>query len=376
MDLAVIALSARPLVASAARAGFAALSLDLSADLDTCAHAARCVRVHRSQGHAFDGDDLIQALVTLAPAGLPVVLGGGLEEDPGLMERIAERNPILGNVAATVRILKDPIALAALCGTLKIPFPEVTVEAPDAAFALGPALDKKVGGCGGTHIVRRAPGDLSAPDAGRYLQAEVAGQSYSLLLLANGTEAVVVGATRQWHTPDAVHPFRYGGTTGPVDLPSPHAGAMRAAALRLALACGLVGLVSVDFIVDQDRWWLVEVNPRLGSALDIFDTDPMPPLLSLHLAACGGRMPGPLPVPRERRAVAVVYAPCELVIPAGDWPSFAIDRPAPGAAIRAGAAICSVRASGATLHATQEQLSRRVAEVQSWLGLDATDPVL
>ncbi|OYX13738.1 MAG: hypothetical protein B7Z15_06245, partial [Rhizobiales bacterium 32-66-8] len=118
MDLAVIALSARPLAASAARAGFAILALDLLADLDTCSHAARCVRVHKRNGFSFDGDDLIQALEALSPPGLPVVLGSGFEGDTPLMTRIAARNPILGNMAETVRVMKDPLALQALCGHL------------------------------------------------------------------------------------------------------------------------------------------------------------------------------------------------------------------------------------------------------------------
>lgn len=373
MDLAVIALSARPLITSAARAGLSALSLDLFAELDTCAKAARCVRVHRKNGHGFDGDDLIQALAHLAPDGLPVVLGAGLEDDPALMARIAARNPILGNSAATVRVVKDPIALSALCATLKIPFPHIVMEAPDAAFAVGPALDKQIGGCGGGHITRRVSGDLSPPSTGHYLQREVSGQPYSLLLLANGTDVRIVGVSRQWHAPDSDHPFRYGGSLGPVDLPSAHDAAIRAAATRLALACGLVGLVSVDFVVDQDRWWLIEVNPRLSSALDLFDIDPMPPLLALHLAACGGRLPATLPVPTGRRAVAVLHAPHDLVVPERAWPSDAVDRPAPGAAIRAGAAVCSVRASGSTVQATQDQLQQRLAEVRSVLGLEAVE---
>lgn len=373
MDLAVIALSARPLIASAARAGLSALSFDLFAELDTCAKAARCVRVHRNNGHGFDGDDLIQGLAHLAPSGLPVVLGSGLEDDPSLMARIAERNPILGNTADTVRVVKDPIALSALCATLKIPFPQVTLEAPDAAFAVGPALDKRIGGCGGGHISRRAAGDQSPPAPGRYLQREVTGQPYSLMLLANGSDARVVGVSRQWHAPGPAHPFRYGGSVGPVDLPGIHDAAIRTAATRLTLACGLVGLVSVDVIVDQDRWWLIEVNPRLSAALDLFDVDPMPPLLALHLAACGGRLPGTLPLPPGRRAVAVLHAPGDILVPERAWPAYAVDRPAPGTAIRAGAPICSVRASGATLQATQDQLQQRLAEVRGVVGLDAAE---
>ncbi|WP_454916478.1 ATP-grasp domain-containing protein [Xanthobacter sediminis] len=371
MDLALIALSARPLAASAARAGFAALALDLFADLDTCAHAARCVRVHKRNGYAFDGDDLIQALTSLAPAGLPVVLGGGLEDDPDLMARIAARNPILGNSPETVRVLKDPLALAGLCAHFSVPFPEVSLEAqaPDA-FGDAPVLVKKIGGAGGGHIRRRAAGDLSAPEGGHYLQREVKGEAYSLLLLANGRQALVVGASRQWRDTDPEHPFRYGGLVGPVALPAAYAEAMTDGAVRIALACGLVGLISVDFVVDEDGWFLVEVNPRLGATLDIFDVDPLPPLLGLHLAACGGRLPDTLPVPDEVHAARVLYAESDLLVPACALPAHVADRPAAGAAIPKGAPVCTVRASGPTVEGARARLDALTAEVRGQLGFD------
>lgn len=377
MDLALIALSARSLAASAARAGFAALALDLFADLDTCAHAARCVRVHKRNGYAFDGDDLIQALASLSPAGVPVVLGGGLEDDPDLMSRIAVRNPILGNSPEMVRVLKDPLALAGLCAHLGVPFPAVTLAAPTAdQFGTAPVIAKKIGGAGGSHIQRRGADDVSAPAPGYYLQREVKGEAYSLLLLAAGRKAMVVGASRQWRDNDAEHPFRYGGVVGPVPLPAPHAGAIAAGALRIAEACGLVGLVSMDFVVADDGWFLVEVNPRLGATLDIFDVAPLPPLLGLHLAACGGRLPASLPAPAEIHAARVVYAEDDLLVPACALPDHVADRPAAGAAIPKGAPVCTVRASGATPEAACAQLDAMVADLRVQLGFaSASEPV-
>ncbi|QRG05065.1 ATP-grasp domain-containing protein [Xanthobacter dioxanivorans] len=370
MDLALIALSARPLAASAARAGFAALSLDLFADLDTCAHAARCVRVHKKNGCSFDGDDLVQALATLAPEGLPVVLGGGLEGDPDLMARIAERNPILGNAPATVRVLKDPVALAALCGHLHIPFPAVSLDGNTAAtFGGAPVLEKKIGGAGGGHIRRRGAGDVSPPAPGHYLQAEVDGTSMSLLLLANGTAALVVGTSRQWHAQDAEHPFRYGGAAGPVALPPAFAADMHEAALKIARACGLVGLISLDFVVAADRWFLVEVNPRLGATLDIFDVDPLPPLLGLHLAACGGRLPSGLPSPSEAHAAEVIYADRDIVVPVSPWPDHVADRPPAGALVAKGAPLCTVRASGPTVEIAEQRLRVLVGDIRQQFDL-------
>ncbi|WP_127090073.1 ATP-grasp domain-containing protein [Aquabacter cavernae] len=373
MDLAVIALSARPLAASASRAGLAALALDLFADLDTCAHAARCVRVHKKGGLAFDGDDLLQALASLSPPGLPVVLGGGFEHDTGLMQRIGERNPILGNMAETVRLLKDPLALSALCGHLRVPFPAVTLEAPAGALQETALVEKQIGGLGGSHVRARAAGDVSPPAPGRYLQARVEGDTYSLVLLCNGTDSRVVGAVRQWTAPSPDQPFRYGGALGPVALPGGHGGAILRGAQTIAQVCGLVGIVSFDVVIGPSGWWLLEINPRPGSSLEILDVDPLPPLLALHLAACGGKLPKALPTPRGVSATAVLYADADVMIPPGDWPADVGDRLAAGSVIPRGAPICTVKAQAATPEATRVAVEARLAEMRGRLGLPSPD---
>lgn len=369
MDLAVIALSARPLAASASRAGLAALALDLFADLDTCAHAARCVRVHKKGGLAFDGDDLIQALASLSPPGLPVVLGGGFEHDTALMQRISERNPILGNMAETVRLLKDPLALAALCGHLRVPFPAVTLEAPTGPLSDAPLVEKQIGGLGGAHVRARAAGDASAPAPGRYLQARVEGDTYCLVLLCNGTDARVVGAVRQWTAPCAAQPFRYGGALGPVTLPGAQGAAILAAVQTVARVCGLVGLVSFDVVIGPSGWWLLEVNPRPGSSLEILDVEPMPPLLALHLAACGGKLPPALPSLPQVTAAALLYADMDVMIPPGDWPEDVRDRMAAGSVIPQGTPICTVKARAATPQAARAAVEARLSEMRARLGL-------
>lgn len=370
MDIAVIALSARPLAASAARAGLAALALDLFADLDTCAHAARCVRVHKKGGLAFDGDDLLQALASLSPPGLPVVIGSGFEQDTALMERIAERNPILGNMAQMVRVLKDPLALAALCGHLRIPFPAVTLEAPQGDLAAAPLVEKRIGGIGGGHVRLRAAGDLSAPQEGCYLQQRVEGETYSLVAIANGAEVRVVGAVRQWTSPTPERPFRYGGAAGPVALPGPGA-AMLEAAGRIAAACGLVGLVSFDMVVGPRGWWLVSVDARPSGTLDILDVAPLPPLFALHLAACGGKLPPRLPAPSGMTATGLLYAPEDIMIPPADWPEGSHDRNAAGTVIPAGGIICSARAEGTTFEAARSAVEARLRAVRERLGMPA-----
>lgn len=369
MDLAVIALSARPLAASAARAGLSALALDLFANLDTCSHAARCVRVHKKNGFSFDGEDLLKALASLSPPGLPVVLGAGFEDDTALIQRIGERNPILGNMAETVRVMKDPIALAALCGHLRIPFPAITLEAPAGDLLSVPLMEKRIGGTVGIHIHPRAPGDARPPEPGCYLQQQVEGDTYSLHIIANGKDVRVVGAVRQWIEPGTDRPFRYGGSAGPMTLPYGYGAEILAAVTKIAVLCGLVGLISFDLMIAPGGWWLLEVNPRPGNSLDIFDVDPMPPLLALHLAACGGKLPPSLPSPEGITAEAVLYADRQIMIPNGDWPEDARDRMAAGAIVPEGAPVCTVRGHGATYEAARAAAAACLEDMRQRLGM-------
>ena len=56
---------------------------------------------------------------------------------------------------------------------------------------------------------------------------------------------------------------------------------------RLARRAGLVGLCSADLIRGPDGYRLVEINPRPGATLDIFDS-PEAPLMEAHLRAARG----------------------------------------------------------------------------------------
>lgn len=357
MDLALIALSARPLATSAARAGLSTLALDLRETMVLPAggkcpqsHAQLPALARTAPGEApgFDGAALPAALASHVPAGIPFIPGDGLDVMPEVLALIAARNPVLGNTPTTVRVLKDPLALEALCGHLRIPFPTISLIAPNAETFTGAAvLEKRIGSSGGSDVHRRAAGDLSAPAPGHYLQKEVVGQTFSLLLLANGQACITLGISRHFAagTENAATPFRQDGRIGPVALPEALHAPITTAAQNIALACGLVGLVSVRIIISTEGWFVLGVTPHPDASVDLFDTDPLPPLLALHLAACGGRMPSGLPAPVQVRAIASLHAGQNLTMPALTSPATVLDAPPPGTAMRAGDLVATVHVS-------------------------------
>ena len=349
-DVVVAALSARALAAAARRAGRRPAAIDLFADLDTRRLAAPCLRM--SPGGLPD------ALERAELRGLPLVHGAGFEEDPALLARVAAERPLPGNRADVVARVKDPFVFAATLDRLGIPHPPVarTLDGPP-----GDHLLKRIGGSGGGHIT---PASTLAPAAeappGWYLQRRVAGHALSVLFLADGSRAVVVGLSRQWTAPTADSPYRYGGAAGPWRCPERLTRTLPGMMSRLAAAFGLVGLNSADFLVNGPDLHLLEINPRPGATLDVFDRPPMPPLFGLHLDACSGRLPDRLPAPWGCRAAAVLYADTPTRIGAGTrWPAWTADRPAPPTVIARGEPVCTVLGDGPSAGAARRHAERR-----------------
>jgi uncharacterized protein len=342
LDLAVVALSARALAASARRAGLRALAVDLFADADTREHAALAVAAPAGPRRlAFSPAGLMAVLERHAPAGLPVVLGAGFEHAPGLMRRIARRNPLIGASPDAVAILKDPAAFAALLGRLGVPYPATAAgasERPD-----GDWLSKQAGASGGSHIRVEAQGRKGRR---RYLQRRVEGRPVSALFLADGRSALVLGFSEQWADPAPAAPFRYGGALGPIAVADSLRADVAEALNGIAAETGLLGLASADMILTERGFVLLEINPRPGATLDVFDRAPWPPLLALHLAACEGRLPD---APTERAVVqgsAVVHAPEALRPGRLARPHWTADWPSCDDVVRAGAPVCTVFAAG------------------------------
>ncbi|HYH17936.1 MAG TPA: ATP-grasp domain-containing protein [Azospirillum sp.] len=352
-DVIVTALSARALAAASARAGRRPAAVDLFADVDTRQFAAPCIRLPAA-GLRLDADALLAALSAPALRGVPLVYGAGFEDDPPLLARIAADRPLLGNPAEVVARAKDPFAFAALAASLGIPHPEVLAEVPGRADGY---LLKRIGGSGGSHV---RPATTGAVPPGWYVQRRVGGHPVSVLFLADGQRTVIVGMSRQWASPAPDSPCRYGGAAGPLRLPERLSGPLSAMVARLAAALGLIGLNSADFLVAGHAFHLLEVNPRPGASLDVFDREPMPPLFALHIDACAGRLPERLPSLWGCRAAAVHYAPAPVRIGGAiRWPAWTADRPVAPARIAPGEPVCTVLADGASVGSARRRAEQR-----------------
>lgn len=358
-DVLLVALSARALTASARRSGLSVTALDLFADADTVTMADRCFAL-ASRRLRLPGPALRHALAAPDLRGVPLVYGAGFEDRTDLLAALERDRPVIGNSAATVAMLKNPLAFAALLGRLGIPHPEIATSSPSDG---GGWLAKRIGASGGSHI---RPAGRRVP-AGCYLQRRASGRPVSLLFLADGRRVLPVGFSRQWAAAAPHQPFRYGGAVGPLAVAPMHEGiaaAMIAAVSRIAAEAGLVGLNSADFLAGPGGWCMLEINPRPGATLDLFDRPPMQGLLRLHMAACGGELPQALPMLTGCRAAMVVYTRTRILLDGRRrWPDWTADRPVTPASIPAGAPLCTVLADAAGAAEARRLAGRRAREL-------------
>ncbi len=267
-DIIVVAYSARALASSAANAGFAPLSIDVFGDEDTRETSRASITLDGGLMNGLTPDKVAGAVEALTRAYDPIglVYGAGFEHQPETLAAIALKAPVLGNDAQALKRAKDPLALAELCEANKIRHPPIAFGLPDQPELW---LVKRRGGAGGAHIAVAQDASCASPEC--YFQRRVAGSSISALFLASERKAEIVGLSMQWTAPTPSSPFRYGGATGPVEIGPKQAGEIAHAVAVMASDLDLVGLNSADFLVSDDAVWLLEINPRPGATLDVFE---------------------------------------------------------------------------------------------------------
>lgn len=361
----IAAPSGRALAAAARRAGYRPLVADFFDDADTRSLAAASRLVAGDLEVGFESAALLLALETLAEGTDPIglVYGAGFEDRIGLLDELARRWTLFGNSAEAVQRVKNPLALAALCASLNIPHPEISPSLPGDTENW---LVKSIGGSGGSHVAPAKLWQLGQQNA--YFQRIAPGHPVSILLLGNGTDAQVLGPSRQWPTPTEDEPFRFGGSLRPAELSGDLEGRLTKLAETIARACRLRGLNSIDFLVEGDSFTLIEINPRPGSTLDIFeDRDGL--LFQAHLDACCGQLPES-PLKFDGAAAAgIAYARRPIAsMPAVDWPYWSSDRQKPQTTLRRHDPLCTVKA-----HAAQARRARMLMDHRTNLILDQLD---
>lgn len=366
----IAGLSGRALAQSARRAGYDVLVADSFGDADTVAAATAFEYLPHAIDRGFSFRSLSMALDSLAAqsktAPIGLIIGTGFEDDPDLVDRLAEKYTLLACPGEAVRRTKDPKHFFSLLAERGIRHPETQLNPPSDPRGW---LTKRVGGTGGTHI-RRA--DTSPPAPGsHYYQRQMDGVAVSGAVLC-GEHDIAVAWSHQWVNPRPKTPFRYGGAAGTLNLGEALETELMDCILQLLPDLGLKGLVSFDFLITAEgEPILLEINPRPGATLDVLD-DSRGTLLRAHIEACLNR-----PTLRTTiegweqplaRAAAYLYADRgDVAVSASNWPEWVADRPLEGSHIAKYRPIATVVAEGATLDEAEASCRERLGLLENLL---------
>jgi len=360
--LIVVAQSARALACAAKRAGYAPLAIDVFGDDDTRALSRGSITLDGGLADGVRRAPVINAVrdfVRLYDA-IGVVYGSGFEHQPEMVAELAGVARVYGVGSLNLARAKDPRAVARTCASAQVAHPDIVFEAPDD---LAGWLTKSQGGAGGAHVRVATRESVSA---GEYFQRRVEGRNVSALFVADGELAAIVGLSEQWTSPASRSPFRYGGAVGPIEVDALRAAEIERTVVVITREFGVVGLASVDFVVSDDAAWLIDINPRPGATLDVFDCDE-DPLLARHIEACDGRATSPA-ARSIGKAAQVVYARADLSCPPRlEWPDWVADRPPGETRIAAGDPVCTVEAASPDAAAARRLVAERAHEIAAMI---------
>jgi predicted ATP-grasp superfamily ATP-dependent carboligase len=367
--LLIVGASVRAAARSAQRAGLPVAAADLFADRDL---AAICPATRL---RSYGGD--LEALLSSSPAD-HWMYAGGLENEPGLIERLVRLKPLLGNPAEVIRHVREPGQLSRGLAAAGLPAAE-TRASPDGLPRDGSWLVKPRRSCGGRNIAAWTGQELPAERGGWYLQRYVTGVPCSAVYLAAAGQAELVGVTRQllgadWGAPG---PFCYAGSLGPLRLDNAQLQRWRQIGNCLVSLFQLRGLFGVDAVVSQDDIYPVEVNPRCTASVEIIERGLSVNCLAQHVRAClHDELPPSLPGSATRSCgKAILYASADVRIGAGlerwarpprvarSWPAVT-DIPAAGSLITARHPVLTVQAQAARPEDVAVRLRRRLAALR------------
>lgn len=355
--LLVIAQSARMPAQLAVNAGLRPVAIDCFADQDTRQIAVETWRVPSLA--LCDVRPVIEAI--REKYGLTyLVYGSGFEHHVETLAYFEEHWLVLGNSAEVFRQLQDKSAFFAQMAVLAIQCPETVFFAPADG---GDWLVKPMQGEGGATISHYDPNDDIGSPAKCYWQRYLKGQAMSVLFAACNGQARLLGFNRQWTTAiDAKHAFVFAGIRNRAELSQAHQQLLSDWLARLVLAYRLQGLGSLDFMLVDDRCYLLEINPRIPASAQLYGAS----IFSLHVQACLGELHDCAPT--EPKGYQIVYARKALRIPYGlNWPEWAVDRPGAGSIIGKGGPICSIIAAGKTAEQVEDNLRRRQDFIETLL---------
>jgi uncharacterized protein len=318
---------------------------------------------------------------------------GAMENHPELVDELAWIAPLWGNPGDVLERVRSPWELGEALRSAGLLFPETRASDRDLPRD-GTWLAKTYRGASGSGVRevgetarQRDKGTRSEPEQSRVYQKWIAGTPGAAVYVAAEGKAELLGVTRQLIGEQWLggHGFQYCGSIGPLPMSAAALGALMKIGTVVAERFELMGLFGVDFVLNGDEAWVIEVNPRFTASVEIVERFTGVSAIAAHNAACvemriaaPGGYTGLRIEECSSHGKAIVFAKRQLTISRAfaewslgealrtPWPTLGDVSPA-GTLIEEGRPILTVFAEGAMAGEVESRLRERVASIEGML---------
>ncbi len=268
----VIGASCRSLAQSLVLAGWSVHAIDLFADRDLEA-VAEVRQIERLD----DWLAISQSIRSFFGSETPdlIFLTGGMENQAQVLEKLEAIAPLAGPPVHHVLAMRRWFELRKLAVASGIHLPESwflpsAKILPRSMVASGVWLSKSSKSSGGLGVQHRTQ-TCDARLVEGIVQRRIEGYGLGVTFLSDSTCCRPIAAMESWRSPSD-QCFLYQGSIGPVVLPKSIQESLERFAEAIVGRWSFRGWIQADFIVDHsDSLWLLEINPRWSSSMELIE---------------------------------------------------------------------------------------------------------
>jgi predicted ATP-grasp superfamily ATP-dependent carboligase len=349
----IIAQSAQMLAQAAHNIGLEVTVVDCFADCDTNALAHNYYQVK-----SLALEDIHVLINSIKNQINFCIYGSGFETYPESLAFLETQFQLIGNSSTVFKALQNKPLFFQRLQQLNISFPAVffTLENNTHEDKTASYLIKPFDSLGGLDIqVMDANTHHNLHNTRHYYQEYIeGGQPMSVLFVANGKQAIIIGFNQQWTVAKSC---LFLGIINHAKLPLSHQQILYNWISKLTLSYKLQGLCSLDFIFYKNKCYVLEINPRPPASMQLYEKD----LLKNHYLACLGQLEKvTIPQYKTYTAYQIIYAITKIKISYKmKWPRYCHSLPQKNTIINKGQPICSMILNGRTPQFLLEDLQNK-----------------
>ncbi len=280
-----------------------------------------------------------------------VIYGSGFESYSISLQYLQDHFQVLGNSQSVFLATQNKINFFATLKTLQIPYPPVSFEAPKTTEEW---LLKPMQGQGGVAIRKYQQTCVSANPC--YWQRYIEGAAMSCLFVTNGSQVIIYGFHKQQHICIDEDEFVFSSIISQADMEDEIVQTVSLWIKKIVSAFTLKGMNSLDFMLKEDKLYVLEVNPRPTASMQFYANN----ILNEHIQCFLGGALSKTSKINSYQAYKIVFAEAEYIIKEHlSWPEWAADIPRSGAKIHTAMPICSIIAGDKNERNVEDSLLSR-----------------